>query len=433
MPAGEDRGEGEAAVGGETMRRVYADLHIHIGRTSAGQPVKITAARDLTFENIARECAVRKGIEIAGIVDCGSPAVMADIDRLVDSGEMIELPAGGLRYRDATTAADPLDRRPTTVILGCELETVEDDGSPSHHISYFPTCQQLKVFVGFLRRLVTNLDLSSQRCRIPARRLLRMAEEAGGIFVPAHAFTPHKSPYGSCVRRLTEMFGDDGLPRLAALELGLSADSYLADRIAELAPITLLSNSDAHSLPRIAREYNVLEIEEASFQELLWALRREHGRKVVANYGLDPKLGKYHRTFCLSCERITLADPPALVCDACGGEEIVKGVLDRIVEIADYPEPRPPEHRPPYRYQVPLQMLPGIGAVALGKLLNRFGTEMRVLHEAKAGELELVVGAKLAGLVIRAREGTLPMLAGGGGRYGKPVSDQSETQLSLGC
>jgi PHP family Zn ribbon phosphoesterase len=77
-------------------------------------------------------------------------------------------------------------------------------------------------------------------------------------------------------------------------------------------------------------------------------------------------------------------------------------------------------------------MMPGIGAVALGKLLNRFGTEMRVLHEAKAGELELVVGTKLAGLVIRAREGTLPMLAGGGGRYGKPVSDQTETQLSLG-
>jgi len=412
------------------MRRVYADLHIHIGRTSAGQPVKITAARDLTFENIAKECAVRKGIEIAGIVDCGSPAVIADIDRLVEAGEMVELPAGGLRYQGATT-----------VILGCELETVEDDGSPSHHVSYFPTREQLRVFVGLLRRLVTNLDLSSQRCHIPARQLLRMAEETGGAFVPAHAFTPHKSPYGTCVRRLTEMFGEDGLHKLAAVELGLSADSYLADRIAELAPITLLANSDAHSLPRIAREYSVLEIEDVgqelnscpTFQDLVWALRREHGRRVVANYGLDPKLGKYHRTFCLACERITVADPPVLACDVCGGDNIVKGVLDRIVEIADYPEPRPPDHRPPYHYQVPLQMMPGIGAVALGKLLNRFGTEMRVLHEAKAGELELVVGTKLAGLVIRAREGTLPMLAGGGGRYGKPVSDQSETQLLLGC
>ncbi len=99
------------------MKTVYADLHIHIGRTSAGKPVKVTAARDLTFGNIAKECATRKGIELAGIVDCASPAVMRDIDDLVEAGEMVELPGGGLRYRDKTT-----------VLLGSELETVEEDG-----------------------------------------------------------------------------------------------------------------------------------------------------------------------------------------------------------------------------------------------------------------------------------------------------------------
>ncbi len=403
------------------MREFYADLHIHIGRTSTGKSVKITAARDLTFENIAKECAERKGIALAGIVDCGSPAVIEDIDALVASGEMVELPGGGLRYRETTT-----------VLLGCELETVEEDGAASHHVSYFPTREQLKVFVGFLRRLVTNLDLSSQRCRVPARQLLRMARTAGGVFMPAHAFTPHKSPYGRCVSRLGEMFGEDGLDRLAAVELGLSADSYLADRIAELAPLTLLSNSDAHSLPKIAREYNVLWLEEATMAEVLLALQRSGGRKVVANYGLDPRLGKYHRTFCLDCEEIAPVEPPALSCPRCGGTHIVKGVLDRIAEIADYPEPRPPQHRPPYHYQVPLQFLPGVGAVTLGKLLNRFGTEMRVLHEASPDDLRLVVGTKLAELIIEAREGTLPLLAGGGGRYGKAVSDASDTQVSMG-
>ncbi len=403
------------------MRRVYADLHIHIGRTGKGQPVKITAARDLTFENIAKECATRKGIEVAGIVDCGSPAVLEDIKRLISEGLMVELPGGGLRYREATT-----------ILLGCELETVEDDGAASHHVSYFPTLEQLGVFVGFLSRLVTNLDLSSQRCRVPARKLLRMTQTAGGVFLPAHAFTPHKSPYGSCVSRLGEMFAGHDLAELAAVELGLSADSYLADRVAELAPLTLLSNSDAHSLPKIAREYNVLWLEEADFQEVLWSLRREQGRKVVANYGLDPRLGKYHRTYCVKCDTIAAAEPPVVSCPLCGQTDIVKGVLDRIVEIADYAEARAPDHRPPYHYQVPLQFLPGIGAVTLGKLLNRFGTEMHVLHEAAPEELEMVVGKRLAHLVLQAREGTLPLLAGGGGRYGKPVADASETQLSMG-
>jgi len=403
------------------LTRFYADLHIHIGRTAAGKPVKITAARDLTFENIARECSRRKGIDIAGVVDCGSPAVMDDIEALIESGEMVELPGGGLRYGGATT-----------IILGCELETVEEGGAASHHISYFATLEQVRVFSGFMARLVTNLDLSSQRCRVPARELLRMCEAAGGVFVPAHAFTPHKSPYGSCVRRLAEMFPGPAMGRLAAVELGLSADSHLADRIAELGEITFLSNSDAHSRPKIAREYNIMELAEPSFEEVVRALRREQGRRVVGNYGLDPRLGKYHRTFCLECEQIARQEPPVAACPLCGSEKIVKGVLDRIAEIADYAEPRPPDHRPPYRYQVPLQFLPGVGAVSLGKLLNRFGTEMRVLHETERGELELVVGSKLAGMIVQAREGTLPLLAGGGGRYGKAVADGSEAQISMG-
>jgi PHP family Zn ribbon phosphoesterase len=55
-----------------------------------------------------------------------------------------------------------------------------------------------------------------------------------------------------------------------------------------------------------------------------------------------------------------------------------------------------------------------------------------VLHEADPGELEMVVGRKLTDLIVRARAGTLPLLAGGGGRYGKPVADNSETQISMG-
>ena len=49
------------------MEEVFADLHVHIGRSESGKPIKITAARSLNFANIARECADRKGINIVGI------------------------------------------------------------------------------------------------------------------------------------------------------------------------------------------------------------------------------------------------------------------------------------------------------------------------------------------------------------------------------
>jgi uncharacterized protein (TIGR00375 family) len=402
------------------MARRYADLHIHIGRSSAGKPIKVTAARDLTFGNIARECATRKGIDIAGIVDCSAPSVMKDIDDLVEAGEMVEQDGGGLLYHEKTT-----------LLLGSELETVEEDGCSSHQIAYFGQRDQMRAFTARLRQSVKNLDLSSQHCRMPARDLLRLTKELGGMFVPAHAFTPHKGAYGACVRRLHDMFGDD-FAQLDGLELGLSADSMLADRLAELDGLTFLSNSDAHSLPKIAREYNVLEVEGTSFEEVRLALHREQGRRVVENYGLDPRLGKYHRTFCVNCEAIAMGPPPVAACPNCDSATVVRGVLDRIVEIEDYPEPRPPAHRPAYHYQVPLQFLPGVGAVTLGKLLNRFGTEMAVLHETSFEELERTVGTKVARLIIQAREGTLPLRAGGGGHYGKAATEAADAQMSLG-
>ena len=47
------------------MYEVFADLHIHIGRSENGKPIKITGARSLNFANIAKECFERKGIQVA--------------------------------------------------------------------------------------------------------------------------------------------------------------------------------------------------------------------------------------------------------------------------------------------------------------------------------------------------------------------------------
>jgi PHP family Zn ribbon phosphoesterase len=105
-------------------------------------------------------------------------------------------------------------------------------------------------------------------------------------------------------------------------------------------------------------------------------------------------------------------------------------VLDRIVQIADYNEPQAPGHRPHYQYQVPLQFVPGVGTVTLNKLINRFGSEMAVLHEAEPEELTQTVGTKIATLIVHARQGTLPLKAGGGGNYGKAAPEDAG-QLDL--
>lgn len=399
------------------MKKYFMDFHVHIGRSNSGSPVKITASRDLTFANIARECKYRKGIDIVGIVDCASPEVINDISQLMNSGEMKPLKDGGLIYQDQVT-----------IILGAEIETKERDGGSSHQIAYFPYFEDIKEFSKILSSLVTNVSLSSQNCRISAQEAFKIIDQTGGILIPAHAFTPHKSVYGNCVKRLGEMFNKSTLKKISAIELGLSADTEIADRLKELAQFTFLTNSDAHSLPKIGREYNIIELEKANFKEILLALQRKEGRKITANYGLDPKLGKYHRTFCEICNYTTTSNPPIYKCEKCGSDKVVKGVFDRIVEIGDYQQSFSPPHRPPYFQQVPLEFVPGVGKKTLEKLFSYYGTEMHILHKASFQEISQVVGFEIAQNIILARKGLLKLSPGGGGRYGKVKLNEKKSK-----
>lgn len=393
------------------LAEYYGDLHIHIGCTEDGCPVKVTASRSQTLRGVLEEAVLRKGLDLIGIVDTASPRIFQELVRMVQRGELRELKGGGLRYREKLT-----------VIVGVELEASEDGGGSAHWLAYFPFLEMLREFTIFLSQYVNNLDFSTPLCHLPAHLLLRRIKALGGIFFPAHAFTPHKGVYGRCTRRLKALFREEDFEAISVLELGLSADSGLADQIAELRNFTFLSNSDAHSLRNIGREFNVFLMEEASWDEMIKALNRSCGRKVTANYGLNPKLGKYHRTFCQSCQEIAAGEPPVLSCENCGSVNVVKGVLDRIMEIADWPEPRHPEHRPPYIYHLPLSFLPGIGEKTAKRLLERFGSEIHVLHKAGREELIEAVGLKRAEVILQARAGKLAIDPGGGGIYGKVMN-----------
>lgn len=267
------------------MNEYFADLHIHIGRSENGKPIKITAARSLNFANIAEECASRKGINIAGIVDCASPYVIEDIENFLSQKEAYEIEEGGIIYKDKLC-----------IILGSEIETseVNEQGKTgsAHSVAFFPYLKDIKNFSKEMSKHIKNITLSSQRADINAKQLLEIVKQNNGFLMPAHVFTPHKSFYGNCTSRLKNIFKENYDSDIFAIELGLSSDTYLADTISELSTKTFITNSDAHSLPKIAREYNKIKMENPSYKELVKALKREGGRGIVQNYGLDPKLRK---------------------------------------------------------------------------------------------------------------------------------------------
>ena len=393
------------------MNEVFADLHVHIGRSENGKPIKITAARSLNFANIAKECADRKGINIVGIIDCASPYVIEDIENFLKSGEAYEIEDGGIIYKDKVC-----------IILGSEIETseVNDEGKTgsAHNLCYFPSLNDIKAFSKEMQKHIHNITLSSQRADISAYDLVDIVEKYNGILIPAHAFTPHKSFYGNCTDRLSKIFKEK-FDKIFAIELGLSSDTYLADEISELETRTFVTNSDAHSLPKIAREYNKMLLDGISFKEVLMALKNEGGRKILANYGLDPKLGKYHRTFCEKCGKPIEGQAPITRCPDCDSSKITMGVFDRIEIIKDKEKTKSPDFRPPYIYQIPLTFMPGLGGKTIDKLLNNFETEMNILHKLSEDDIEAIVGQKIAKNIIAARTGNVKIQSGGGGVYGK--------------
>lgn len=392
------------------MNEIFADLHVHIGRSENGKPIKITGARSLNFANIAKECYERKGIDVVGIIDCASPYVIEDIENFLKTGEAYELKDGGIIYKDKVC-----------IILGSEVETSEknEDGKTgsAHNLCYFPTLKDIKGFSQEMSKHIHNITLSTQRSDVSGYELIDIVEKYNGVLIPAHVFTPFKSYYGNCTRRIERIFKEK-YNKIFAIELGLSSDTYYADKISELAGKQFVTNSDAHSLPKIAREYNKLLVEDVSFKEIFKAIKGEDGRKIICNYGLDPKLGKYNRSFCEDCNCSIETPAPALKCDKCGGTNITMGVFDRIEMIKDQ-ESTSPSFRPEYHYQVPLQFMPGVGNKAIEKLLSAFGTEMTILNKVTRDDLESCVGEKLADVIDNARQGKMYIHAGGGGVYGK--------------
>ena len=393
------------------MEEVFADLHVHIGRSENGKPIKITAARSLNFANIAKECADRKGINIVGIIDCASPYVIEDIENFLKTGEAYEIEDGGIIYKDKVC-----------ILLGSEVETSEVGRNgkcgAAHNVCFFPHLSDIKGFSKEMSKHIHNITLSTQRSDVSGYELIDVVEKYNGILIPAHCFTPFKSYYGNCTDRMKDIFKEK-FDKIFAIELGLSADTYLADMITELEDKTFVTNSDVHSLPKIAREYNKMLVNDISFKEVVKALKGEDGRKVLCNYGLDPKLGKYHRTFCDSCNQVIETKEPVAECPFCGSDKVTFGVFDRIELIKDKEESKSPANRPPYVYQVPLTFIPGVGNKTIDRLLDSFGTEMTILHKLSKDDIEAVVGEKVANEIIASREGKMKIQAGGGGVYGK--------------
>ena len=222
------------------------------------------------------------------------------------------------------------------------------------------------------------------------------------------------------------------------MNFGLSADTEYADRIRELANKKFLTNSDAHSLPKIAREYNTFEMENISFESFKKVLgyedeiqngdnketksnsknRNKTLNYIICNNGMYSRLGKYNKTYCDICECVSEIEDGK--CKKCGSKKIVKGVEDRVIEIADG-KSISPKNRPEYIYKIPLEYIPKLGKKTKEKMLELYGTEMNILNKVSIENIEENFGKQIAKNIEIARNGNITIQNGGGGIYGKLI------------
>ena len=320
------------------------------------------------------------------------------------------------------SAIDPEDTsedKGSKFILTTEVEDIKR----VHHLILFPSIESA---TDTRSKMKGNMDADGRpRVKMNGSEIMNIAHENGCIIGPAHAFTPWTSIYKE-YDSIKDCYGK--MPDF--LELGLSADSDMADTIEELEDIPFLTNSDAHSPwpHRLGREFNELEIGKLTFDGVRDAILN---KKIKANYGFDPRLGKYHKTACPKCyTQYSIEDAIKLKMRCPCGGRIKKGVDYRIYELSKWEEPHHPSHRPPYIHILPLAEIisithgKGVTTVFVQKIwkemIHRFKDEITALIQSPMDEV-YDVDPKVAVVIKAFRNKTLEIKAGGGGKYGEIV------------
>lgn len=391
---------------------INADLHIH-GRYS------LATSKNMVPKVIAPQAKL-KGLDLVGTGDALHYKWLQILNETIEEAEN-----GIFSIKRENRRED--ENSGCKFILTVEVEDIKR----VHHLVLIPS---FDAAYGLREEIRGNLDSDGRpKVRMNGGEIMDLSHEHGCLAGPSHAFTPWTSIYKE-YDSLCDCYGK----KPDFLELGLSADSDMADHIKELQDIPFLSNSDAHSPwpHRLGREFNEIEVKESTFKDITESILKN---KIKANYGFDPRLGKYHKTGCARCYKVFDIEEALTLKMKCPcGGIIKKGVDYRIHELSTWKEPHHPSYRPPYIHILPLAEIlslihdKGVTTVFVQKiwkeLVQKFENEITVLIYTPLEDLE-TVDPQLVPIIKAFRNNNLQIRPGGGGRYGKILFEQDEQDI----
>lgn len=435
--------------------RVIADLHIHSRFSRA-------CSKELNIPNLDR-WATLKGIQVMGTGDFTHPAWLKELKEGLVPAEQ-----GLFVSRVSTDSRETISNSQFPVpkirfVLSGELSCIYKHGGKVrrvHHIVLVPNFVAADAVIGALEKRGCNLKSDGRPILgVSSTDLLTIVLQAGGVLIPAHAWTPWFAIFGSKsgYDSIEECFGDSSR-EIFAIETGLSSDPPMNWMVSALDRVALISNSDAHSLPNLAREANILELTEISYTQIIEAMknssperRRAISRESLSQYShinatieFYPEEGMYHVDGHRACG--IRWEPEETKrhggrCPQCG-LPVTIGVLNRVSSLADRHEKLPPLGAPLFHHMVELDKIIaeaiGIGSRSSKKvqamymdLLAKGGSELDILLHHSLKQLSQWTTTHVVEGIRRVRAEELQVKAGYDGTYGHVAIFSDEEKKAM--
>ncbi len=399
--------------------KIIADLHIHSHYSRA-------TSREMNIENLEKFSKL-KGLNLIGTGDFTHPYWLEEL-----KNSLKEIENSGLFY-----FRDPK----ILFMLQTEVSNVFEKGGKLrkvHNIILAPSfdiVEQINEFLGKYGSLSSDgrptLNLN---CVELVENLIEISKDI--MIIPAHAWTPWYGVLGSKsgFDSIEECF-EDQTKNIFAIETGLSSDPSMNWRLSSLDKFTLVSNSDSHSPwpHRLGREANVFSLEKISYWEIINTIKKKDKNKFLFTIEVDPSYGKYHWDGHRKCKvsmKPKEAEKYGNICPVCG-KKLTIGVLHRVEKLADREENFVPKNAIPFKKLIPLSELIAIAYKTqlfskkvwseTMKLIEKFGSELKVLLEVPELELKSITNEKIVELILKNRKEELKIQPGYDGVYGRII------------
>jgi uncharacterized protein (TIGR00375 family) len=399
----------------EAAMKIVADFHIHSKYSRA-------TSREMEVGTLAA-WAEKKGINLLGTGDFTHPQYFAELQ-----GALEPLGNGLFKLRSRKSSVH--------FILTVEVSNVfsaRGKGRRIHTLIFAPSFEAAQKINSVLASRGKVASDGRPIFGFHVKEIVKIALDASPdcLVVPAHAWTPWFSLFGanSGFDTIEECFEEEA-KNIFAIETGLSSDPAMNWRLSALDKITLLSNSDSHSLSRIGREANVFDCEMDYF-EIVRAIREKDRKKLLYTIEFFPEEGKYHFDGHRDCNAVLAPEESKKLnktCPRCG-KKVTVGVSHRVDDLADRDEGFVPKNAIPFKNMIPLDE---IIADALGqgtrtkgvdqeyeKMIQKLGPELEILFDRTQEELSAVAPPRITEGILRVRERQVEIQPGYDGVYGK--------------